>query len=279
MKTLRYPSNDPAVFMLGEILKDLGYQVNISNKFGMDTHHAVMDFQRKNNLVVDGIVGLKTWGVLLDSRKTETSHKNKFLSENDLLEFANLHQLELAAVKAVNEVESSGKGFLADGRPRILFEGHVFWKQLQNRGFDPVKFVSENTKNILYKTWTKKYYQGGAHEYGRLEKAASLSSETAMYDAAHASASYGSFQIMGFHYKDLGYESVRDFVEHMNSHEKAHLEAFGRFCNKNKLLRHLQEKNWESFAKGYNGSGYKLNKYDTKMKAAYERYSQLNAIT
>ena len=69
------------------------------------------------------------------------------------------------------------------------------------------------------------------------------------------------------------YESIRDFVDKMNSGEKAHLDCFGRFCNKNKLLKHLQTKNWEAFAKGYNGSGYKLNKYDSKMKAAYDRYN------
>jgi len=83
---------------------------------------------------------------------------------------------------------------------------------------------------------------------------------------------------MGFHYKSLGYSSVDDFVEHMNRHEREHLAAFGKFISYasfsgKKLLEWFREKNWANFAHGYNGSGYKQNKYDTKLKSAYEKYS------
>ncbi|WP_328515044.1 N-acetylmuramidase domain-containing protein [Ralstonia pseudosolanacearum] len=36
-------------------------------------------------------------------------------------------------MRAVNEVESRGSGFLPDGRPVILFERHVMYRQLQGR--------------------------------------------------------------------------------------------------------------------------------------------------
>ncbi|MAM29886.1 MAG: hydrolase [Flavobacteriaceae bacterium] len=273
MKTLRYRSNSPDVFILEELLVQLGYEVFISNYFGKDTHDAVLDFQKKNNLVVDGIVGIKTWSMLIAKKESLTKFNKKFLSEEDLKDFAQKFDVPLAAVKAVNEVESSGKGFLIDGRPRILFEGHIFWKQLKLRGLNPVDFQQERTKNVLYKSWTKKYYEGGEQEYDRLEKAAGMSDIDAVHDAAYASASYGAFQIMGFHYNSLGYPSVDSFVADMYTHERAHLDAFGMYCKVNNLIRHMQNQQWTKFALGYNGPSQAQNKYDIKLKKAFDKYN------
>ena len=145
MKTLKYKSRGNEVFTLEELLLEMGYEVYISNYFGKDTDAAVRDFQLKNDLVVDGIVGPKTWAKIYEQQQRVTFFNDKFLSEKDLQEFSKKYQLELATVKAVNEVESSGKGFLLDGRPRILFEGHIFWKQLQKKAIDPNELLSEKT--------------------------------------------------------------------------------------------------------------------------------------
>ena len=274
MKTIRYRSQGSDVHALEEILVELGYSVVVSNYFGKDSHNAVMDFQKKNNLVVDGIVGSKTWSKLIAAQDAITMFHDKFLSENDLQEFADRYELELAAVKAVNEIESLGKGFLLDGRPRILFEGHIFWKELKKRGLKPEDFVTEKTKNVLYKSWTKQFYEGGKQEYDRLEKAAGMSDIDAVHEAAFASASYGAFQIMGFNYNVVGFPSVDSFVAQIYTHEKAHLAAFGKFCENNNLIRHLKSKDWASFARGYNGPAFKENKYDTKLANAYKKYDQ-----
>ncbi|MGV6829490.1 MAG: N-acetylmuramidase domain-containing protein [Flavobacteriales bacterium] len=272
MKTLKYKSRGNDVFLLEELLVSLGYHVYISNYFGKETDTVIKDFQQKNNLVVDGIVGPKTWSKLIEAQQQITMFNDKFLSEQDLKDFAKKYKLELAVVKAVNEVESKGKGFLLDGRPRILFEGHIFWKELKKRGINPEDFTSDKNKNVLYPTWTKSYYEGGKQEYDRLEKAAGISDDDAFHDAAYASASYGAFQIMGFHYSLLTYPSVDSFVADLYTHEKAHLKAFGKFLQVNNLIQHLQALNWETFAKGYNGPAYKTNKYHTKLATAYNKY-------
>lgn len=49
-------------------LKDLGYAITIDGNFGFRTREAVVAFQRKQNLLPDGIVGLKTWAGLWASR-------------------------------------------------------------------------------------------------------------------------------------------------------------------------------------------------------------------
>lgn len=272
MKTLKYRSRGQDVFVLEELLDDLGYAIKISTYFGKDTDIAVRSFQATHNLVVDGIVGPKTWSKLLEMQAGVTQFNNKFLSEEDLKAFAQQYGLELAAVKAVNAVESSGKGFLLDGRPRILFEGHVFWRQLKKAGIDPEEYVNPHSKDVLYAKLTKVHYRGGKQEYDRLEKAAGLSDLTIFHQAAYQSASYGAFQIMGHHFASLGYPSVDHFVSDMYVHERNHLQAFGRFCQHNGLLQHIKTKNWAAFARGYNGPGYKENKYDAKLQEAYLRF-------
>ncbi|MBK8145894.1 MAG: peptidoglycan-binding protein [Bacteroidetes bacterium] len=48
----------------------IGYsQVNVDGSFGKISEAAVMDFQAKNNLVVDGVVGPKTWMLIYEKAK------------------------------------------------------------------------------------------------------------------------------------------------------------------------------------------------------------------
>jgi hypothetical protein len=104
-----------------------------------------------------------------------------------------------------------------------------------------------------------------------------MSDDQRVHDSAYASASWGLFQIMGFHYKSLGFSSVDHYVSTMYIHEREHLKAFGQFISITKvsgksLLEWLRGKNWAKFAYGYNGSDYAKNNYDVKLLNAYNKY-------
>jgi len=192
---------------------------------------------------------------------------------NDITETARSLGLEPCALSAVCQVEAAGSGFLPDGRPKILFEGHIFWKELQKRRYNPagllsradVRAIHGDLSDILYKNWTKKHYRGGVTEYSRLDRARAVNEEAAL-----CSASWGAFQIMGFNYALCGYESVRAFVEDMSSGYAGQLSALAKFLAANNLLRPLKARDWAAFARGYNGAGYAQNRYDIKLKQAYE---------
>lgn len=268
MITIKYNNKATEVITLCELLNAIGYQLVVSESFTTAVDTAVKDFQTKNSLIVDGIVGMKTWSKLFEEQSQLVSHNNKFLSEQDLIDFANIYTIELAAIKAVNEVESGGKGFLLSGKPKILFEGHVFWKELESRGVNPNTVVNGN-QDIVYFKWTKNYYLGGEAEYNRLNKAIQIHQEAAM-----SSASWGCFQIMGFHAKSLGYNSTKEFVDKMYISEREHLFALGKFLENHhaNLIQLLKNKDWDKFAYYYNGSGYKQNNYDLKLQNAYKKY-------
>lgn len=173
--------------------------------------------------------------------------------------------VEPCALKAVCEVESSGNGFLPSGRPKILFEGHKFWEQLKKHGLDPAALAAKHP-NIIYPKWDKKQYKGGEKEHDRLNEAKSIHKEAAL-----CSASWGTFQVMGFNYSLCGYKNVFAFVEAQEKDAESHLDACCRYITAMKLTQHLKNKNWAAFAKGYNGSGYAQNKYDQRLKTAYEK--------
>ena len=63
---LLFGSMGDIVKLLQQRLTNLGYSTNgIDGMFGQNTKKAVMQFQAKNGLVVDGIVGKNTWSKLL----------------------------------------------------------------------------------------------------------------------------------------------------------------------------------------------------------------------
>lgn len=193
----------------------------------------------------------------------EKSNSGRLIDE-DFTQVAELLGCEPAALKAVQQVETGGRGgFFSPGRPAILFEGHIFWTQLKKRGSNPEDYVKGN-ENILYPKWEKGHYKGGIGEYDRLEQARKINRE-----AADASASWGMFQIMGFNYAACGEESIESFVRSMCESEFKQL-----FIKKNsQMLQALQARDWAVFAKCYNGPAYAQNRYDVKLEAAYQKYS------
>ena len=165
----------------------------------------------------------------------------------------------VAAIRAVAQVESAGNGFLADGRPKILFERHIFFRESGRKFSDTHPHIS----------WPKGGgYLGGAKEYDRLHEAIGLDRKAAL-----RSVSWGKFQVMGFNHALVGFPDLEDFVKKMVSGEPAQLDAFLGFIKANGLADELIRRDWAGFARGYNGEGYRKFKYDTKMADAYAHHA------
>lgn len=64
--TLKNGSKNDAVRLLQHKLNEKGYQLAEDGHFGAKTEQAVKEFQSTNGLTVDGIVGQKTWAVLIN---------------------------------------------------------------------------------------------------------------------------------------------------------------------------------------------------------------------
>lgn len=184
----------------------------------------------------------------------------KNLKNKDFKEAAELLGVDIATIKAIAEVESAGGGFLSNGQPKILFEGHWFHKLTGG------KYTNRENANISYPKWITTYYNENQHQ--RLAKAVRLDREAAL-----KSASWGKFQIMGFNFEKAGFPNLQSFINAMYRSEGAQLLAFVNFVKNEGLDKYLKKQDWAGFARRYNGSGYAKNKYDLKLANAYKKHS------
>lgn len=280
MPLLKLGSSGPQVKNLQQRLKELGFDPNgVDGKFGAGTQSAVIAFQKANGLTADGKVGPTTLAALNPNGSgakgstpnvTTTTGTNgtgtatgasTALTEDDYKQAAKLLKCEIAAIKAVAEVESSGAGFLSDGRPKILFERHKF------HGFTNGRFAA--THPDISNKRRGGYGKAGAHQWDRFNTAFALDPI-----AAIKSCSWGKFQVMGFNFEICGFTKLDDFHAAMLKSEGEHLKAFCHFIASNKLDTALRNHKWAALARGYNGASFKENKYDTKLAAAFRKYSK-----
>ncbi len=183
------------------------------------------------------------------------------ITNQDFESLAHQFGIKVAAAKAVIEIESSGGGFFSSGRPKILFEGHHFYRLTP-------KPVSRTHPNISYPKWDRNKYYGGEREYERLYQAIAFDPPAALQ-----SASWGLGQIMGFNYQMVGYSDIYEFVHDMHLSEYHQAKAMFQFINKANLLDEINRQDWAGFARGYNGPGYKANQYDVKLAQAYQKFA------
>lgn len=175
--------------------------------------------------------------------------------------------IEPASLLAVAEVESGGKAFaLVEGRrePLIRFEGHYFDRRLsgQKRQQARAQRLASPVAGAIANPATQ------AARWRLLARAAEID-----HRAAHESVSWGIAQVMGAHWQWLGYAHIDALVAEARSGVAGQVRLMMRYIEKSGLSAALRRHDWESFARGYNGPGYKRSAYDMKIARAYEKYS------
>ncbi len=256
-----------AVRNLQAALKLAGFAVEVDGDFGEQTERAVAAFQRRAGLVDDGVAGPKTLAALA-GRDT-----SKLLKRQDLQQAADRLGVPLASVMAVNQVESRGEGFAANGRPVILFERHVMLARLQANGLSEAEADALAAKHPALVNRKAGGYIGGTAEHQRLAKAQQIHAVAAL-----ESASWGLFQIMGYHWQRLGYLDAQHFADTMALSEAAQLDAFVTFIETDTALhKALKGRKWAEFARRYNGPAYAKNLYDVKLARAYAQFAAEHA--
>ncbi len=259
------------VATLQRLLNSAGQSLYVDGDYGPATAAAVRSFQGARGLVVDGMAGDKTIAAL------QGIHDGRLLTQKDLQRAADELEVDLASVMAVNAVESNGHGFLPNGKPVILFERHVMYRRLHELAlsagegsFDLGILAMTAQVNSAIINPRPGGYAGGTAEHQRLAWARQIDDTCAL-----ESASWGLFQIMGFHWSSLGYESVQDFAARMSLSEGEQLLAFVRFIKADPLLhKALKGRRWAEFAKRYNGPAYQKNLYDVKLSRAYQQFKE-----
>ncbi|MBS9778430.1 MAG: N-acetylmuramidase family protein [Gammaproteobacteria bacterium] len=203
--------------------------------------------------------------------QTEQAKISKKLTDEQLVKLANKHNINSNALRSVIKVECKGSGFDKNGKVKILFERHIFYKLLgKMKWWKKRKEFSRIYPSLCNKSWGG-YNSHNSDQHLRLEIASNLVDSEQLKEVALMSCSWGLGQIMGYHYEKLGYESIQQFVDCMNESEEQQLEAMIRFLEVNNLVDKLNNQDWASFALAYNGKAYKKNRYDEKLAKAFNK--------
>ena len=190
------------------------------------------------------------------------------LTDDDYVAVASRLGVEVAAIKAVVEIEAgvSHKGFSAPGLPLINFDLSMFRRSARRKGINLSKY--QKTHAVVFSRPNARAYgsqQAGQH--ARLKAARTIDNV-----AAIEGTFWGMFQIGGFNWEKCGAKDIDEFVELMSRSERDQLELFAAFLISTGLDRHLKNKNWAAFARGYNGPSYASRGYHTRMASAYAKY-------
>lgn len=160
-----------------------------------------------------------------------------------------------AQLAAVASVESSGGGFDRDGRPKILFERHLFHRMTDGK-WSPASFSNPAGGGYAESSW------------GKLADACGREP-----DAAFAACSWGKFQVLGMHWSKLGYASAYELAASTVTGEAAHYELLARFVRTFGLTADLRKishdpEDCRDFAAAYNGPQYRKFNYHVRIAEA-----------
>ena len=183
------------------------------------------------------------------------------LTPADYRRAAAILNCEVAVINAVSQKESGGGGFLKGRILTVRFEGHIFREK------------TTGTFDKAYPSLSHRYQRNNPHNKGtvgdwrRLEAARKLAG-----DVAFTCASYGMFQIMGFHFRLLGYANPYAMVQAFNESEGRQLDGFVQFIRQNGMAPLLRDHRFAEFANRYNGTDSDANDYGPDIQRLYEYY-------
>lgn len=175
--------------------------------------------------------------------------------------------VESAALCAVVEVEG--------GDPAgILYEKHKFppnLRKLAGASAGPL-IVEAKRQGLAVDKWLGRAQY--TDQRGRAANIAILNRAMKIHrEAAQQAASYGAFQVLGSNYAAAGFASAEELRTAYDSGLPPQIESFVQLAEAWGAIDHLRARRWASFAKIWNGAGYKKNAYDTKLAAAYSRWA------
>lgn len=190
----------------------------------------------------------------------------KALDEFDIPELAYRIDVTEDHLQAFLNVESRSQGFDRAGRPIILNEPHVFYRNLEGN-----KRKMAVAEGLAYPKWgTKPYPKTADARYEWLAKAIKIDSE-----AAYKAISMGSTQVLGENYSMVGYNSAQEMFEAFADDEEEHVEAMVKFILATGIADDMKAERWAKVARVYNGPGYAKNQYDVKMAREFAKLRQI----
>lgn len=262
---IKYGSQGSDVKELQKLLNQNGYSLDEDGVFGSKTQSAVKDYQTKNNLTVDGIVGKNTWGALTSANSSsnntnDTSNGFSYdkFSYDDYAESDTVQQAHAALQSQISakpgEYQSTWQGQINDIIDRIL-----------NRE----KFSYDVNSDALYQQYKEQYSQLGK-----------LAMQDTMGQAAAMTGGYGNSYA-----SSAGNQAYQNYLSQLNE-VVPELYAMARdqynqegdeLYNNYSLLADQENQDYSRYQDEYNKwlteRDYLANRYDSERSYDYSKYA------
>lgn len=173
---------------------------------------------------------------------------------------------------AVVDKESAGRAFYTvkgEKLPSIRIEGHYFWRLL-GPGPKRDRAVREGLANR--KAGVVKNPSTMAGRYAMLDRMTAIDVEV-----AYQSISIAIGQVMGENFKRIGYQSATAMFQAATaSFDNQAAQMLSFIATDRKLVAAIQNHDYHTYARIYNGPNYKANNYHTDLKAFVEKWEALD---
>ena len=181
----------------------------------------------------------------------------KPLDAFDIPQLAHRLGVPESAMRALVKVESSGNPFDSQGRPTMLFEPHVFYRNLT----DASKRAAAQSTGLAYPKWVPGKYPKDS--YPRLIAAMRIDPRAAL-----KACSIGASQVLVENHLQLGFPTPEAMWEAWMDDAEEHVEGMLKFVLANGIDDDMRAGRWEVVARVYNGPKYAVHGYHTKLAAA-----------
>ena len=248
---ISYGSQGSEVTELQKLLNQNGYQLDEDGIYGSKTQAAVKDYQQKNNLDVDGIVGNNTWGALTSATTGTTTNQSTTPASTG---FQNPAYQESDAVKQAQamlqqQMNNKPGEYTSQWQTQL----NDMLQQIQNRE----KFSYDMNGDALYQQYKNQY---------------ALQGQQAMMDTmGQAQAMTGGY---GNSYaQSVGQQAYQGYIQQLNDKvPELYQLALSKYQMEGDEMKDQAALIAQMEDRDYGRYQDQLNQYYTELEQAYDRY-------
>lgn len=262
---IKYGSQGNDVKELQKLLNQNGYSLDEDGIFGSKTQSAVKDYQTKNNLTVDGIVGKNTWGALTGANSSSNSTNNT----SNGFSYDKFTYDDYAESDTVQQAYAALQSQIA-AKPG---EYQSTWRGQINSIIDKIL----NREEFSYDVNSDALYQQYKDQYTQLGK---LASQDTMGQAAAMTGGYGNSYAT-----TAGNQAYQSYLSQLNevvpelygmALDKYNQEG-DELYNNYALLADQENQDYSRYQDEYNQwlaeRDYLSNRYDSERSYDYSKYA------
>ncbi len=269
-KTIQYGSSGEEVKKLQKELNKYGYKLDVDGQFGSKTQSAVKDYQKKNNLSVDGIVGNNTWGSLTAKSKATSSTKSKSTTTKKNKATTTAKRPTYEKSKAVTKAEKKLSDWEKNSPDEYNSKHSAEIDGILNEILNREKFTYNLNADPLYEQYRELYTQNG--KKAMMDTVGEASALTGGYSNSYAVTA--------------GNQSYQEYLNNLNDvaldlRDRAY-EQYGdegeKLFEDITLLRSLDGDDYDKYLnqleRYYKDGEYLLDRLTAMSDAEYEQFLQ-----